>query len=92
MGPHPSLSSPMAGRRAKPSTLSIARPSCSHRGYVVMAPNGWGSTGYGRAYEQANRHDIRERDLEDDAWAAKFLAASRYADPTSIGATGGSGR
>ncbi|WP_333605283.1 S9 family peptidase [Novosphingobium sp.] len=60
------------------------------RGYMVIAPNVRGSTGYGRAFEAANRGDLGGRDLEDEAWAAKFLVASGYADPKKIGITGGS--
>lgn len=60
------------------------------RGYMVIAPNVRGSTGYGRAFEVANRDDLGGRDLEDEAWAAKFLVASGYADPRKIGITGGS--
>lgn len=60
------------------------------RGYLVIAPNVRGSTGYGRAFEEANRRDLGGRDLEDEAWAAKFLIASGYADPKKIGITGGS--
>ncbi|MFN3817554.1 S9 family peptidase [Blastomonas sp.] len=60
------------------------------RGYLVIAPNVRGSTGYGRAFEQANRRDLGGRDLEDEAGAAKFLVASGYADPKRIGITGGS--
>ncbi|MGP7795578.1 S9 family peptidase [Sphingomonas sp. CLY1604] len=60
------------------------------RGYMVIAPNVRGSTGYGSAFEQANRRDLGGRDLEDEAGAAKFLIASGYADPRKIGITGGS--
>ncbi|WP_443584168.1 S9 family peptidase [Sphingomonas sp. CLY1604] len=60
------------------------------RGYMVIAPNVRGSIGYGRAFEEANRRDLGGRDLEDEAWAAKFLVASGYADPKRIGITGGS--
>ena len=60
------------------------------RGYMVIAPNVRGSTGYGRAFEEANRRDLGGRDLEDEAWAAKFLVESGYADPKKIGITGGS--
>lgn len=60
------------------------------RGYIVIAPNVRGSTGYGRAFELANRNDLGGRDLEDAAWAAKFLISSGYADAKKIGITGGS--
>ncbi|MBB4087615.1 alpha/beta hydrolase family protein [Sphingomonas carotinifaciens] len=62
----------------------------SSRGYIVIAPNPRGSTGYGRAFEIANRKDLGGRDLEDEAAAAKLLIASGYADPKKIGITGGS--
>lgn len=62
----------------------------SSRGYIVIAPNVRGSTGYGRAFQEANRRDLGGRDLEDEAWAAKFLVASGYADPKKLGITGGS--
>lgn len=57
---------------------------------MVIAPNVRGSTGYGRAFEQANRNDLGGRDLEDAAWGAKFLVSSGYGDPKKIGITGGS--
>ena len=60
------------------------------RGYMVIAPNVRGSTGYGRAFEEANRRDLGGRDLEDEAWAARLLVESGYADPRKIGITGGS--
>ncbi|MEG3176672.1 S9 family peptidase [Sphingomonas sp. RB3P16] len=60
------------------------------RGYMVIAPNVRGSTGYGATFEAANRGDLGGRDLEDEAWGAKFLVASGYADPKKIGITGGS--
>ncbi|HKY79860.1 MAG TPA: S9 family peptidase [Sphingobium sp.] len=60
------------------------------RGYMVIAPNVRGSTGYGRAFAEANRRDLGGRDLEDEAWAARFLVRTGYADPRKIGITGGS--
>ncbi|HKP78193.1 MAG TPA: S9 family peptidase, partial [Phenylobacterium sp.] len=60
------------------------------RGYVVIAPNVRGSTGYGRAFEEANRRDLGGGDLEDEANAARFLVQSGYVDPKRIGITGGS--
>lgn len=60
------------------------------RGYMVIAPNVRGSTGYGRAFEEANRQDLGGRDLEDAAWSARFLVESGYADPRKLGITGGS--
>jgi dipeptidyl aminopeptidase/acylaminoacyl peptidase len=60
------------------------------RGYVALAPNPRGSTGYGRAFEEGNRKDLGGGDLEDEVAGAKFLAATGYVDPARIGITGGS--
>ena len=60
------------------------------RGYVVLAPNPRGSTGYGRAFEEANRMDLGGGDLQDEVSGAKFLAATGYVDGRRIGVTGGS--
>lgn len=60
------------------------------RGYVVIAPNFRGSTGYGRAFLEANRKDLGGGDLADVAAGADFLTRSGYVDPKRIGITGGS--
>lgn len=60
------------------------------RGYVVIAPNPRGSTGYGRAFMEANRKDLGGGDLTDEVYGAKFLAATGYVDKKKIGITGGS--
>lgn len=60
------------------------------RGYVVLAPNPRGSTGYGRAFEEANKKDLGGGDLEDEVAGAKFLARTGYVDARRIGITGGS--
>jgi dipeptidyl aminopeptidase/acylaminoacyl peptidase len=60
------------------------------RGYLVLAPNPRGSTGYGRAFQLANTMDLGGGDLEDEVAGAKFLVATGYADPKRIGITGGS--
>ncbi len=60
------------------------------RGYVVIAPNPRGSTGYGRAFMEANKKDLGGGDLVDEVYGAKFLAATGYVDKKKIGITGGS--
>ncbi|HWD67579.1 MAG TPA: S9 family peptidase, partial [Caulobacteraceae bacterium] len=60
------------------------------RGYVTLAPNPRGSTGYGRAFEEGNRKDLGGGDLEDEVAGAKLLAATGYVDARRIGITGGS--
>ncbi len=60
------------------------------RGYAVIAPNVRGSTGYGLAFQKANFQDLGGGDLQDEVYAAKFLAATGYIDAKKIGITGGS--
>jgi dipeptidyl aminopeptidase/acylaminoacyl peptidase len=60
------------------------------RGFVVMAPNVRGSTGYGHTFEQANHMDLGGGDLKDEVAARQFLIDTGYVDPTRIGITGGS--
>jgi dipeptidyl aminopeptidase/acylaminoacyl peptidase len=60
------------------------------RGYAVIAPNVRGSTGYGVAFQKMNFQDLGGGDLQDEVYAAKFLAATGYIDPKKIGITGGS--
>jgi prolyl oligopeptidase len=58
------------------------------RGYFVIAPNPRGSTGYGRAFEEANRRDLGGGDLQDYVAGARFLVATGYVDASRIGITG----
>jgi dipeptidyl aminopeptidase/acylaminoacyl peptidase len=60
------------------------------RGYICIAPNVRGSTGYGIDFQRANYHDLGGGDLQDEVYAAKFLQATGYAAPKKIGITGGS--
>ncbi|HET7088969.1 MAG TPA: S9 family peptidase [Anaerolineae bacterium] len=58
------------------------------RGYVVLAPNYRGSTGYGRQWREANRFDIGRADTNDVAAGADYLAREGWAEPRRIGITG----
>jgi len=60
------------------------------RGYVCIAPNVRGSTGYGIDFQKANVKDLGGGDLDDEVYAAKFLAATGFVDEKKIGITGGS--
>jgi dipeptidyl aminopeptidase/acylaminoacyl peptidase len=60
------------------------------RGYVCIAPNPRGSTGYGMEFQLANTKDLGGGDLEDEVYGAKFLQATGYVDPKKIGIAGGS--
>ena len=60
------------------------------RGYVCIAPNVRGSTGYGMDFQKANVKDLGGGDLDDEVYAAKFLGATGFVDEKKIGITGGS--
>ena len=59
-------------------------------GYVVLAPNVRGSTGYGKKWREANRHDWGGKDLEDIARGVEWLGDAKVADPARVGAYGAS--
>jgi dipeptidyl aminopeptidase/acylaminoacyl peptidase len=71
--------------RFDPTAVALAS-----RGFVVIAPNVRGSTGYGRAFEQANHMDLGGGDLKDEVAGRQFLINTGYVDPRRIGMTGGS--
>lgn len=60
------------------------------RGYIVIAPNPRGSTGYGVEFQHANYQDLGGGDLQDDMAAIKFALDTGYGDPKRVGVTGGS--
>jgi dipeptidyl aminopeptidase/acylaminoacyl peptidase len=60
------------------------------RGYVCIAPNVRGSTGYGIEFQKENYQDLGGGDLQDEVYATKFLADTGYVDAKKIGITGGS--
>lgn len=59
-------------------------------GFAVIAPNYRGSTGFGRAFEEANMRDMGGGDLRDVLAAADSIAGSGYVDPKRIAVMGGS--
>jgi dipeptidyl aminopeptidase/acylaminoacyl peptidase len=58
------------------------------RGWIVLAPNYRGSTGYGRAWQLANRFDLGGGDTRDVVAGADYLAREGLADPGRIAVTG----
>ena len=60
------------------------------RGYVCIAPNVRGSTGYGMEFQRANFQDLGGGDLQDEVSAATFLVETGYVNSKRIGITGGS--
>jgi len=60
------------------------------RGYVVIAPNVRGSTGYGMEFEKANFKDLGGADLKDEIAGVDFLKATGFIDAKKVGIWGGS--
>ncbi len=62
----------------------------ANAGYLVIAPNYRGSTGYGKELMDANRFDMGGGDLSDVLAAAEWIKKSGYPDPKKIVVMGGS--
>jgi dipeptidyl aminopeptidase/acylaminoacyl peptidase len=60
------------------------------RGFVVMAPNVRGSTGYGMEFQNANIKDLGGADLKDEVAGVEFLKATGFIDAKRVGIWGGS--
>jgi len=60
------------------------------RGFVVIAPNVRGSTGYGMEFQKANYKDLGGADLKDEIAGVDFLKATGFVDTKKIGIWGGS--
>jgi dipeptidyl aminopeptidase/acylaminoacyl peptidase len=61
-----------------------------NQGYIVIAPNYRGSTGYGKEFQQANLFDMGGGDLQDVLAAADFIKQTGFLDPKKIVLMGGS--
>ncbi len=62
----------------------------SNHGYVMIAVNNRGSSGYGKTFYQADDQKHGQGDLQDCVDAKKFLASTGYVDTTKVGIIGGS--
>jgi dipeptidyl aminopeptidase/acylaminoacyl peptidase len=60
------------------------------RGYVVIAPNVRGSSGYGMEFQKANFKDLGGADLKDEIAGVEFLKATGFVDAKKVGIWGGS--
>jgi dipeptidyl aminopeptidase/acylaminoacyl peptidase len=90
-GANPALVLPHGGPTGQRQDLwSPAVAALVSRGYICIAPNVRGSTGYGIEFQKANYQDLGGGDLQDEVYAVRFLEATGYADPHRIGITGGS--
>lgn len=58
------------------------------RGYVVIAPNVRGSSGYGKRFEDLNNRDWGHGDLRDVLAGVAWAKRQSYVDPGKIGITG----
>src|SRR6267143_198479 len=59
-------------------------------GYLVIAPNYRGSTGFGREFMESLRKDAGRGDLNDLVSAVDYLKTTGYVDPKKIAVMGGS--
>ncbi|MBZ5707265.1 MAG: S9 family peptidase [Acidobacteriia bacterium] len=62
----------------------------ANQGYMVIAPNYRGSTGYGKEFQQANLFDMGGGDLQDVLAAADWIKQTGFLDPKKIALMGGS--
>lgn len=61
-----------------------------NNGYVVLAVNNRGSSGYGKTFYAADDRKHGDADLKDCVESKKFLTGTGYVDPAKIGIMGGS--
>ncbi len=61
-----------------------------NKGYVILAVNNRGSSGYGKTFYQLDNRNHGENDLMDCIMAKEFLAKTGYVDTTKTGIIGGS--
>ena len=62
----------------------------ANQGYIVVAPNYRGSTGYGKDFQHANLFDMGGGDLQDVLAAADWIKQTGYVDPKKLILMGGS--
>jgi len=62
----------------------------TNQGYIVIAPNYRGSTGYGKEFQKANLFDMGGGDLQDILAAADWIKQTGYVDPKKLILMGGS--
>lgn len=68
----------------------VTSQALASAGYVVLCPNYRGSTGYGRAFQEANRFDLGGADMRDVIVGAHWLVEQGYANAQRLAITGGS--
>jgi dipeptidyl aminopeptidase/acylaminoacyl peptidase len=62
----------------------------ANQGYMVLAPNYRGGTGYGKDFENANLFDMGGGDLQDVLAGVDWIKQTGHLDPKKIAVMGGS--
>jgi dipeptidyl aminopeptidase/acylaminoacyl peptidase len=90
-GEHPAIIYVHGGPTAQTTnTFNRFVQYMANQGYIVIAPNYRGSTGYGKAFQQANLFDMGGGDLRDVLAAADWIKQTGYVDPKKLILMGGS--
>ncbi|MGA9529515.1 MAG: S9 family peptidase [Terriglobales bacterium] len=90
-GEHPAIVYVHGGPTSQTvNTFSRFIQYMANQGYLVIAPNYRGSTGYGKEFQQANLFDMGGGDLQDVLAAADWIKQTGYVDPKKVILMGGS--
>ncbi len=90
-GEHPAIVYVHGGPTAQTmNTFNRFVQYMANQGYIVIAPNYRGSTGYGKEFRQANLFDMGGGDLQDVLGAADWIKQTGYVDPKKLILMGGS--
>lgn len=90
-GSHPAVVLPHGGPTGQTvDTFSAQAAALASRGFLCIAPNVRGSTGYGTDFQKANYQDLGGGDLQDEVYATRFLVETGYVNSRKIGIFGGS--
>lgn len=90
-GQHPAIVLVHGGPTAQTvNSFSRFVQHVANEGYIVIAPNYRGSTGYGKDFQQANLFDMGGGDLQDVLAAADWIKQTGYVDPKKVVIMGGS--
>jgi dipeptidyl aminopeptidase/acylaminoacyl peptidase len=90
-GEHPAIVFVHGGPTAQTmNTFNRFVQYMANQGYIVIAPNYRGSTGYGKEFQHANLFDMGGGDLQDVLAAADWIRQTGYVDPKKLILMGGS--
>ncbi len=90
-GSNPGIVLPHGGPTGQTvDTFNATAAALASRGYICIAPNVRGSTGYGIEFQKANYQDLGGGDLKDEVAARQFLIETGYVNAQKVGITGGS--